>query len=275
MGRYNIRRKNMTKHLCVLLFFMSILITQACRQKNSSRSDPKSARNGIACADVAILDTSRLTNVRIVDHGIQLTEKKRHLNELNKMPTWYIDAVRPHVEIILANTGLAGFPGMEGSKGVQVRGWYKGATWDHVAGGSEANMVNGIVKVRLGNSALMNDVKSLAIHEISHGVDVSFGVTKNSKSTKALFNKLKAQPNPGERQLMYDYRFIDIREFFAMAIDEYYCNDTTRTELKTIYPDVFTYVEEKVPEILKFVVDQQRLSLAESLIQNQNNDLIP
>ena len=142
-----------------------------CKQRPPSKSRVSSLKNGIDCADMTQLETNNLGGIEIVDLGINASEKIRHLNELNRMPEWYLAAVRPHVEIILGNSGLSSFPGKEHLKGVRPRGWPEGSTWDDVAGGANGYVVDSRVSVRLSNSGLVNDARSLAIHEISHGID--------------------------------------------------------------------------------------------------------
>lgn len=237
--------------LCYLVATFFIANLNGCKKRTEESFDPKSLKNGIDCVDMSKLEDDNLDDIRIIDLGIPKHEKIRHINELNSMPSFYLDAVRPHVQIILGPGGYASFPGQGHLKGVRPRGWTSG-TWDDVAGGADPFMVNGILNVRLGPSDLLNGARSMVIHEVSHGIDDSFGITKWSQSTKSLFAELKNSPDPGDYN--YSYRFVDISEFFAMAIEDYYCNATTRARLLRVYPTVHRWVEEKLPEILQVAI---------------------
>lgn len=238
--------------LRVVIFGSFAILFSSCKPRNPEASDVQSLKSGVDCVDMSNLDTSRLEGVRITDLGIENREKIRHLNELNKMPEWYIAAIKPHVEIVLGPYGYGRFPGNEWLRGIRPTGWPPGFSWDDVAGGTEKVMTDGVLKVRLGPSNLANGSGSVAIHEASHGIDFSFGITKSSSSTIQLFNELKALPNPGEHRTTYNFRFSHITEFFATAMDDYFCNATTNAKLKSLYPKIHSYIENQVPVVVEF-----------------------
>lgn len=249
------------KTLVALLAIVSSL--PACKRRVSETSTSKAASNGVDCTSMTTLKNDQLSGIRIKDLGIRRPEKIRHINELNGMPQWYLAAVRPKMQIVLSDGGLATFPGMEGLRGVKPRGWDRG-TWEDVAGGADADPKNGLYHVRLGPSSLLNDAKSLAIHEITHGIDSSFGMSATNSSIRTLFSELKAKPDPGDRN--FDYRFVDIKEFLAMAIDEYYCNADTKKRLNELYPKVYAWVRDVAPTVFEQVVARSPgLGLAEGV----------
>jgi hypothetical protein len=169
---------------------------------------------------------------------IRTAQKIRHLNELNTTPESFLRVLRTeHVPIELTGGAITNFEEWAHLKGTTPPGWEgTGLTWDSVPGTGTAD------GLFLGDSAEPNNAYSLAIHEATHSVDLSLGFTDGNAAIRALYaNELK-RPEATNDPVAH-YRRSNIREFLAVAVDEFYCSGTTRTNLLTLYPQMHAYIE--------------------------------
>lgn len=218
----------------------SLVGATGCSAADSSDLD--SARNGINC-DVRLdqLTIDKLVGISIVEPTtlrISPKEKARHLNELNLLSPDLLDVYRKHnVPIYLTGGTVTNFRQFSSLRGTTPRGWEgTGYTWDSVPGtGTE----DGIF---LGDSAKPNNAASLSIHEGTHAIDRSLDFSDRSTPLNELYREelgraaQRLDPNA-------NYRRSNIEEFLAVAVEEYYCNTKTRTNLLQRYPSMHNYVK--------------------------------
>lgn len=114
-----------------------------------------------------------------------------------------------------------------------------GLTWDSVPGRG------GKDGIYLGNPAYPNNAWSLAIHETSHGVDAALGLSEKSSTLIDLYRAELARP-ANAKDPNATYRRSDIHEFFAVAVDEYYCSRSTQAWLAYAYPQMYDYVRSRL-----------------------------
>ena len=220
------------------IFLLIPFIIVACG-KSDELAHTSSVSSGVDCRDsLKPLNTERLDafGIDIHDFGISSSEKARHLNELNSMPDFFLSAwSQGDGAIYLTSGSITEFEQFSHLKGVTPRGWEStGCTWDDIPGSG------GKCGTFLGNSALPNGPNSLAIHEATHNVDLAHNYSSRSTKLNELFEKLKLNQSSNDSHRAY--RFIEITEFLAIGIDEYYCNDDTNEELKTLYPEFYDFI---------------------------------
>jgi len=216
----------------------------ACSSEDAADQD--STANGINC-DVRLdqLTVGRLVGISVLEptsKRISAREKARHLNELNLLSADLLDVYRKQrVPIYLTGGTVTNFPQFASLRGTIPRGWEgTGYTWDSVPGtGTE----DGIF---LGDSAKPNNAASLSIHEGTHAIDRALDFSDNSAQLKKLFRdeqRRAVQRADGNAT----YRRSNIEEFLAVAVEEYYCNAKTRSNLLTRYPQMYEYVRTTFP----------------------------
>lgn len=227
----------------IALTAMLISCGKAPTPCSSSVSTLHSGNNGVQCdVSYGALKTDRLAGINITDNNVKPTEKVRHLNELNSMPTEFLDIMRGGIRVALTEGGITNLPEYANLKGVQPRGWPDGQTWDIVPGAGAPTLT------ALGDSFMTNGAQSLAIHEGSHSVASFSGIDK-SPEFLAAWNAEKGRPHSSD--YAGEYRTTHIEEYMAMAIDDYYCSKSTRERLKTMYPKAYAFVENDMIRLLK------------------------
>lgn len=164
-------------------------------------------------------------------------ERTRHLNELDALPVVMHDVFRARgLTISLTGGSVVNFAEFQDLRGVTPRGWEgTNLTWDKVPG-------TGVAKgVYLGDSAKPNNAYSLAMHEGTHTIDRALSFSTRSAALKGLYaDELTRRANPSDANARY--RRSNVEEYLAVAVDEYYCNATTRQNLRARYPDMHAYV---------------------------------
>jgi hypothetical protein len=231
--------------------FLAMAVLQtgcAVEEESGDSAEQESTANGITCeVRLDALTTENLHGIAIDERSsskkISFAEKARHLNELNKLPSTSLDVFRTlQIPIYLTGGSIVNFPQFRSLRGQRPRNWESG-TWDSVPGTGNAT------GVYLGNSATGNGAASLAIHEATHAIDLSLKLSENSTKLKRLYKRELERPaldNELER-----YRRGHIEEFLAVAVDQYYCNATTRNLLKGLHPEIANYVEKDLQQEIR------------------------
>jgi len=228
-----------------LVSFVMVLsfVSSSCKKIPATCALVKSANNKVNCkVDYSKLTQDRLAGIKINDNGIPVKEKIRHLNELNSMPVEFLNVMRGRITVDLTHGAITNLPQYAELKGVKPRGWVGDATWDDVPG------IGGTNGLALGESIMNNNAWSLAIHEATHSVD-SQSKFRSSKEFLAAFNADKGRPHPADTNGVYRTSYPE--EYLAIAVDEYYCNEQTKKNLKTQYPLAYDLIEDHFVSILK------------------------
>ncbi|MBF0440370.1 MAG: hypothetical protein HQK54_00545 [Oligoflexales bacterium] len=233
-------KKQISGKKCIFFVLVSFCLLGSCKGSKKDVLGPSninSASNKVNCdVDYASLNTSNLSGITINDRGISQQEKIRHLNELNRMPAAFLNVIRSkNIPVNLTAGAITEFPELASMKGQTPRGWPSGYTWDTVPGTGDQT------GIYLGNSALTNNAWSLAVHEGTHAVDLSVSFSTTNKALIEAFNKIKNSPNSSDTNASYRTGYIE--EALAIGIDEYYCNATTKANLKSWYPDFYAFIE--------------------------------
>jgi hypothetical protein len=208
--------------------------------------------------EVALVDIyPHLKSLKVDDRGIKPEDKVLHLSHLNSMPEYFLRVfLEKSIGIHLIDGPITAFEEFSDLKGEIPRGWENTQlTWDSVAG---AGTRDGTF---LGDPNLSHNAISLAIHEASHSVDLALNFTWDNSEFREIFEEEKKKMLiEDERQV---YRTSYPEEFFAVAMEEYYCGQESRSNLKRWYPRIFEFLQSKLePAILSKVSDYGRYTCA-------------
>ncbi|SMF12527.1 anthrax toxin lethal factor-related metalloendopeptidase [Pseudobacteriovorax antillogorgiicola] len=189
----------------------------------------------------------------VVDFGASKQVRIVHLNEMMRLPlTARLFLKKRQIKVHLSNQSIIEFPKFRHLQGLVPRGWeLSGYTWDHVPGAGDRD------GAYLGHPGLPHSANSLALHEIGHVLDFNSGWSRSAIWQQA-FRYWRRWPSPAD--LNASYRMSHIEEFVAAAIDEFYCSESSRRKLQSMYPGLAVLVADSVA-LLRSEIDPVGLSM--------------
>lgn len=229
----------MTKVLGLITVLISCV---SCGVSTDTRSIATSRHNGVHCdINTSSLELQALKGIPIQDHGIDASEKLRHINEIAKLPAIFLNRLRAaNFSIQLTRRSITDFPKFAKWKNVTPPGWPAGSTYADVPG------TGYIEAVYLGDSALANNAYSLAIHETTHSLDAIVRLQQRREVQQA-FRLERAHGSDTNGS----YRYSSVSEFLAVGIDEYFCSERTRANFQARYPKTFRFFSHDLPKLLR------------------------